>query len=89
MKLNINENIVPVVEPQRRIPFHIREKVKIAIEKLLADDTIEKVPDTQATPWIRPIAAVPKGDDSVRMLICAKPTKQIKESDISFLQLMT
>ena len=37
VKLTIDECIVPVAEPQRCSPFHIQEKVKIAIEKLLAD----------------------------------------------------
>ena len=76
VKLNIDENIVPVAESQRRIPFHIREKVKIAIEKLLADDIIEKVPDTQATPWVSPIVAVPKGDDSVRICVDMRKANQ-------------
>ena len=76
VKLNIDENIVPVAEPQRRAPFHIREKVKIAIEKLLEDEIIEKVPDTQATPWISPIVAVPKGDDSVRICVDMRKANQ-------------
>ena len=71
-----DENIVPVAEPPRRFPFHIREKVKIAIEKLLADEIIEKVPDTQATPWINPIVAVPKGDDSVRICVDMRKANQ-------------
>ena len=37
VKLNIDENVIPVAEPQRRIPFHIREKVKRAIENLEKD----------------------------------------------------
>ena len=76
VKLNIDENIVPVAEPQRRVPFHIREKVKIAIEKLLEDEIIEKVPDTQATPWISPIVAVPKGDESVRICVDMRKANQ-------------
>ena len=76
VKLNIDENIVPVTESQRRIPFHIREKVKIAIKKLFADDIIEKVPDTQATPWVSPIVAIPKGDDSVRICVDMRKANQ-------------
>ena len=58
--LNIDENVQPTAEPQRRVPYHIREKVKHAIKVLEKDDIIEKVPQTQATPWISAIVAVPK-----------------------------
>ena len=79
VKLNIDENFIPVAEPQRRIPFHIREKVKRAIENLEKDDIIEKVPGTQATPWISPIVAVPKKDDDVRICVdMRKPNQAIQ-----------
>ena len=47
--------------------------MKRAIENLEKDDIIEKVPGTQATPWISPIAAMPKRDVDVR--ICADMSK--------------
>ena len=50
VKLNISEDVYPVEESQRRIPFHIREEVKRAIEILEKDGIIERVPGTQATP---------------------------------------
>ena len=34
VKLNIDEKVILVGQPRRRIPFHIRDKVKDAIEKL-------------------------------------------------------
>eukprot|EP00795_Rhopilema_esculentum_P005359 gene5359-biopygen364 len=64
VKLNIDDNVVRVAEPQRRILFHIREKVKRAIEKLEKGDIIERAPETQPTPWISPIVAVSKKDAS-------------------------
>ena len=85
VKLNIDVNIFPVAEPQRRIPFHIREKVKIAIDKLLEDDIIEKLSDTQATPWISPIVVLPKGDSSLRICVDLGKAKQsISESPASY-----
>ena len=45
-------------------------------KKLLTDDIIEKVPDTEETPWIRPIVAVPKGDDSVRICVDMRKANQ-------------
>ena len=67
--LNIDETVQPAVEAQRRIPYHIREKVKHAIHQLVADDIIGKVPPTQTTPWMRAIVAVPKKDGTVRICV--------------------
>ena len=79
VKLNISEDVIPVAEPQRRIPFHIREKVKRAIEILEKDGIIERVPGTQATPWISPIVAVPKKSDDVRICVdMRKPNQAIQ-----------
>jgi len=69
VKLNISEDVIPVAEPQRRIPFHIREKVKRAIEILEKDGIIERVPGIQATPWISPTVAVPEKSDDVRICV--------------------
>lgn len=78
-KLNIHESVIPVAEPHRRIPLHIREKVKRAIDNLEKDYIIEKVPGTQDTPWISPIVAVPKKDDAVRICVdMRKPNQAIQ-----------
>ena len=68
--VNIDDSVTPVAEPHRRIPYHLRKKVAEAIQQLEQDDIIEKVPDTQATPWISPIVTVPKKDgNSVRICV--------------------
>ncbi len=74
--LNIDETVQPTAEPQRRIPYHIREKVKHAIKELEKDDIIEKVPPTQATPWISAIVAVPKKDGNVRICVDMRKANQ-------------
>ena len=38
-------------------------------EKLFGDDITKKVFDTQATPWISPIVAVPRGDSYVHIFV--------------------
>ncbi len=50
-------------QQQRRIPFHLREKVEQELKKLELQDIIEKVPDTEHTDWVSPIVVVPKPDD--------------------------
>ena len=74
--LNIDETVQPTAEPQRRVPYHIREKVKHAIKALEKDDIIEKVPQTQATPWISAIVAVPKKDGNVRICVDMRKANQ-------------
>ena len=68
-KLNINESHAPNAQPQRRIPFHVREKVSAELKQLERSDIIERVPETQATPWISPIVVVPKKDGGVRLCV--------------------
>ena len=34
VKLNIDKEVTPTAQPQRRIPFHIREKVREAPKEL-------------------------------------------------------
>ena len=69
VKLNIDPDHPPRAQPQRRIPYHIREKVTSALETLENDDIIERVPETQPTPWVSPIVAVPKKDGAVRICV--------------------
>ena len=60
----VQQNIDPTAnhkaQPQRRIPYHIRNKVKDAIIALEKDDIIEQVSEDEPTPWVSPIVAVPK-----------------------------
>ena len=62
VKLNIDTSVPPVSQPQCRIPFHMRQKVKVAIKELESQGIIQKVPDSQPTPWVSAIVAVPKKD---------------------------
>ena len=69
VKLNIDPDHPPRAQPQRRIPYHIREKVKSALETLENNHIIERVPETEPTPWVSPIVAVPKKDGAVRICV--------------------
>ncbi len=60
---------MPKGQPQRRIPYHIREKVKDALKDLEEQDIIERVPESQPTPWVSPIVADPKKDRGVRICV--------------------
>jgi hypothetical protein len=73
--LHINENIKPVVQPQRRIPYHICNDVSKALQKLVVEDMIEKVCD-QPTPWISPIVCTPKKDGGTRICVDIRAANQ-------------
>ena len=46
VKLNIDKEITPTAQPQRRIPFRIREKVGEALKESESEGIIEPVPTT-------------------------------------------
>ncbi|XP_028414345.1 uncharacterized protein K02A2.6-like [Dendronephthya gigantea] len=93
IKLNVDKTTTPRAQPQRRIPYHIRQKVQNAIEQLEKDDIIERVPENQPTPWVSPIVAVPKKNGDVRICVdmraANKAIKRVRHpiptvEDISF-----
>ena len=67
--LSIDETKTPKAQPQRRIPYHVRQQVKIALTQLEKEDIIEKVPEHEGTPWVSPIVVVPKKDGGVRICV--------------------
>ena len=67
IKLHIDKDVTPITQTHRRVPFHIRKDVEKEIERLEQDDIIEKV--SGPTPWISPIAAVPKKAGGVRLCV--------------------
>ena len=63
IKFDIDQNVKPVSQHLRKIPFHVRKKIDAKLDELLETDVIEPAPVTEATPWVSPVLAVPKGDD--------------------------
>ena len=72
VRIHIDENVKPVAQRARRIPFHLRSKVETELDKLLKDDIIEKV-DSEPTPWISPIVCVPKKNpEEIRVCVAMR-----------------
>ena len=65
VKLHMNPDVPPMVQPVRRTPFSLRDKVKEKIEELIAMDIIESVEGP--TPWLSPVVVVPKQNDRIRL----------------------
>ncbi len=72
VKLNIDKKAILQAQQARLILFHIRKKFKESLKELERQDIIEPVPENQSTPWLSPIAAMPKKMvQCVFVLICA------------------
>ncbi len=67
--LIIDKDVKPVAQQQRRVPFHLREKVEKELQQLYAQDIIEKVPENEETEWISPLVIVPKQNDKIRLCV--------------------
>ena len=68
------------MQPQRRIPYHIRQDVSKELKKLQDQDIIEKV-TIQPTPWVSPIVATPKKDGGIRICVDMREANQAIERE--------
>ena len=78
VKLHIDDQIQPVAQKHRRVPFHLREKLDAELERLEKAEIIEKV--ESATDWVSPIVITPKkGTEEIRMCVdMGAPNRAIK-----------
>jgi hypothetical protein len=66
--LHIDKNVKPVVQPTRRIPFALRQKVEHELERLQQHDIIE--PAQGPTLWVSPIVSFPKPNNPEKLRLC-------------------
>ena len=78
IKFTVDKNIQPVSQHLRRIPFHVRKKVENKLKQLIELDIIEPV--TEATSWVSPIVAIPKGEEIRLTIDMRKPNTAIKRN---------
>ena len=50
VELDMDKSFRPVIQPQRRIPFHMRKLVEKELIKLQEEDVTEPVPSDEGTP---------------------------------------
>ena len=71
----INESIIPVVHPPRRLPIAMLDKVQEKLEEMAADNIIEKV--SQPTDWVSSMLVVSKSstgtEGEAKIRICLDP----------------
>ena len=68
VQIHLNPDVTPVIQPHRRIPFHLRQKVKDELQHLEDMDVIERV--TQPTSWVSPLVAAPKPNNADAVRLC-------------------
>lgn len=66
LKLHIDENVVPVAQKIRKVPFSLKSKVTNKVNELLEKD-IEKV--YGPTTWVSPVVVAPKASGNIRLCV--------------------
>ncbi|VDI25706.1 Hypothetical predicted protein [Mytilus galloprovincialis] len=63
LQIPIDPDVEPVIQPMRRVPFNLRDKLGKKLDELLDLDIIEHV--NEPSQWVSPVVVVPKrsGDD--------------------------
>ncbi|KAK9681295.1 hypothetical protein QE152_g38427 [Popillia japonica] len=57
VNLHVDEQVKPITQTHRRVPFSIRNKIEDEIKRLKEADIIEEA--TGPTTWVSPIVIVP------------------------------
>ena len=79
VKLHVDHTIKPVVEPQRSVPYHLKERGSKVLEGMMNDDLIEEHPAEEPAPWISNATFVPKAG-SVRVTLDARNVNKAIQS---------
>ncbi|CAC5363364.1 unnamed protein product [Mytilus coruscus] len=63
LQIPIDPDVEPVIQPMRRVPFNLRDKLAKKLDELLDLDIIEHV--NEPSQWVSPVVVLPKrsGDD--------------------------
>ena len=67
LKLHVNKDVKPVVQPLRRLPFGLREEVDKKLDELLKEDIIKV--HSGHTEWVSSLVVVPKPDGDIRICV--------------------
>ena len=67
LDIPIDQNVKPVAQPMRRVPFSMRDKLEQKLNELVDLDVIERAEGP--TPWISPVVVVPKPNDDIRLCV--------------------
>ena len=74
LKIPIDQNVDPIIQPVRRVPYNLREKLSQKLDELERLDIIEKV--NEPSEWISPVVVVPKPGDDIRLCVDMRRANQ-------------
>ncbi|XP_062542351.1 uncharacterized protein LOC134210318 [Armigeres subalbatus] len=74
LTLPIDRSIPPVIQPLRRCPVPLLDKVKAKLDELLTQDIIERV--EKPTSWVSPLIPILKDNGDLRMCIDMRRANQ-------------
>ena len=72
VKLQVDTSVPSKVDPQRIIPYHLRDIVDEKIEQLIKEDILEVCPKDEPKPFISNMVLVSKPDGDIRITLDAK-----------------
>ena len=67
LDIPIDQNVKPVAQPMRHVPFSLRDKLEQKLNELVDLDVIERAEGP--TPWISPVVIVPKPNGDIRLCV--------------------
>ena len=72
VKIHVNKDVKPVAEPPRRIPYHLKSRVDVAVIDMVKNDVIEEHLIGDPAPWVPNMVIAPKDDGDIRITLDAK-----------------
>lgn len=69
VKLNIDATVNPIIQPYRRIPYGLRDKVEAKLRDLIDRDIIEPVPVDEVSSFVSPVVIAPKPNGDIRLCL--------------------
>ena len=90
VRLHIDPSVPPVTQRNRRIPFHLRKKLDVELDKLERPGIIEPVDGP--TPWVSPLVVIPKPKNPDEILLCVdmrQPNRAILRELITLFMILT
>lgn len=88
VSLEVDTSIHPSIQPPRRVPIAVREKLKRELESLERDGIIVK--ETRHTDWVSNLVIVQRGGPESGVRICLDPVplnKALKRPNLQFVTL--
>lgn len=67
IEIPIDRDVQSVIQPMRRVPYSLRDKLATKLDELLELDIIERVDEPSS--WVSPVVCVPKRNDEIRLCV--------------------